>query len=77
MQAVRFFKRSQVLALKIFDEPDLQRLRIVHALFDARNFMESGGARGVVAPLARDQVVAILARHEADEQRFEHAFLAH
>ena len=73
LQAVGFFKRRQVLALQIFDQREFQRFGVVGDFLDARNFAQSRGARGVVAALAGNDVVAIVARHEAHEQRFQHA----
>src|SRR5260221_76022 len=51
MQPVRFFKRRQILALNILDQSDLERLRIVRSLLDARDFAQSRRARRVIAPL--------------------------
>src|SRR5260221_467096 len=50
-QLVRFFKRRQILALNILDQSDLERLRIVRSLLDARDFAQSRRARRVIAPL--------------------------
>ncbi len=75
LQAVRFFKRRQVLALQIFDQREFQRFGVVRDFLDARNFAQSRRARSVVAPLAGNNVVAIVARHEAHEQRLQHALL--
>ena len=73
LQAVGFFKRRQVLALQVFDQREFQRFGVVGDFFDARNFAQSRGARSVVAALAGNDVVAIVARHEAHQQRLQHA----
>src|SRR5580704_17571220 len=73
LQAVGFFKRGQVLALQVFDEREFQRFSVVGDFFDAGNFAQSRGARGVIAALAGNDVVAIVARQKAHQQRFQHA----
>src|ERR1700735_561138 len=77
LQAVRFFKGSQVLALEIFDEPDLQRFSIIGDFFDARKLMQSGGFRSVIPPLAGNDVVRVFARDEPHKKRLEHALFAY
>jgi hypothetical protein len=73
LQAVSLFKGRQVLALQVFDKSEFQRFGVVGDFFDAGDFPQACGARGVVAALAGNDVVAIVARHEAHQQRFEHA----
>ncbi len=73
IEAVGFFKRRQVLALNVFDQRQLEGLRVVNSLFDAGELAKSRGAGSVIAALSGNDVVALLARDEADEQRFQHA----
>ena len=69
LQAVRFFKRGEVFALNIFDQPEFQGFRVVGDLFDARHFVQTSGAGGVVAAFAGYDVVRIFAGIEAHQQR--------
>src|SRR5579863_9158613 len=76
LQAVGFLERRQVLALQILDQRQFERFRVVGNLLDAGQLVQAGNLRGVVATLAGDDVVGILARDVANEQRLEHALLA-
>ena len=75
LQAVGFFEGGQILALKIFDQREFERFGVVGDFLDARQFVQARGHRGVIAALAGDDVVGVLVRHVADEQRLEHALL--
>ena len=75
VQSFGLLERGKVLALKVFDQSQLQGFGIVGNLFDAGQFAQAGGAGSVVAALAGDNEVAILARDEADQQRLQHPFL--
>src|SRR3989442_1091002 len=75
IEAVGFFKRRQVLALDIFDQGELEGFGVIGDLFDTGELAESGGASGMIAALPGNDVVALLARDIAHQQRLEHALL--
>jgi len=76
LQTVGFFERRQILALKVFDEREFERFGVVRDFFDAGQLAKARGLRSVIAPLAGDDVIHVLARDVANEQRLEHALLA-
>ena len=76
LQAVGFFEGRQVLALEVFDQREFESFGVVRDFLDAGQFVQAGGLRGVVAALAGDDVVGVLARHVAHQQRLEHALFA-
>ena len=75
LEPIGFLKRRQVLALEVFDQREFERFRVVRDFFDARQLVQASGLRSVEAALPGDDVVHVLTRHVADEQRLENAFL--
>src|SRR5260370_8799496 len=75
IEAVGFFERRQVFALDIFDQGELEGFGVIGDLFDTGELAESGGASGMIAALPRNDVIALLARDIAHQQRLEHALL--
>ena len=76
VQSISFFKWRQVFPLNIFDQTDFEGFRVVGGLFDAGHFAQPRRARRMVAPLAGDDVEAVLSRHKTHQQRFQYALFA-
>ena len=75
--AVGFFQGRQVFPLQVFNEGDLQRLRLVGILFDTRNLQQARRLRGTETPLPGDDQVMIHCRHVADQEGLKNPFVAH
>jgi hypothetical protein len=67
------FERRQVLPLEVLDQRQLHDLRVVGLPQDHRQLPEAHLHRGVVPPLAGDDLIA--AAFLTDDQRLDHALL--
>ncbi len=59
-ECLRFFEGSQVLALNVFDEGQLDRFQIVDVPLDARELAQVRLKRCLIATLSRNNLVVIL-----------------
>ena len=58
--ALRLFHRIEVFALHVFDDRDFQRVAVADVDRHDRHFMQPGDLRGAPAPLAGDDLEAVL-----------------
>src|SRR3954447_26631200 len=76
MVALRLFHRVEVFALHVFDDGDLERVRIAGVDRDDRYFVQAGDLRRAPAAFAGDDFVTILyAAHRPYHDRLDHAML--
>jgi hypothetical protein len=73
LQRLALFERRQVLALDVLDERDLEHLRLVDVPDDGRQLDEAGLHRGLIAPLAGDDLEARASL--PDDQRLDDPLL--
>src|SRR5713101_4966548 len=73
VQPFGLFERRQVFALEVFNEGQLKGFGVVSDLFDAGQLAKADGPGCVIATLAGDDVVTLLPRHEAHQQRLQYS----
>src|SRR5271165_212423 len=74
---LRFFERRQILALKVLDQCDFERIRIRDRANDDRDLMQPEALRGTPPPLTGNKLeVRIFYSQRPHQQRLEDPFLS-
>src|SRR5271169_3362552 len=74
---LRFFERRQILALKVLDQCDFERLRIRDRANDDRDLMQPETLRGTPPPLAGNKLeIRLFPGQRPHQQRLEDALLS-